>query len=141
MAAAVAGAAAQGEHEEDDLFVARAALTMAAVRPPSPDAGAQRQVAAAQELVGAAYAAAAGHPAPDTPLLHFVALFLEALAARSEQLGQLLQQHYQPSLDRDPQLWQLVMRCAAVHLRQPAGGAGGMGGLLSMFGSMLSQPA
>jgi hypothetical protein len=140
MAAAVASAAAEGESEEEDLFVARAALTMAALRPPAPDAGAQRQVAAAQELVRAAYAAASGHPAPDTPLLHFVALFLEALAARSEQLAQLLQQHYQPSLDRDPQLWQLVMRCSAVHLPQPAGGAGGMGGLLSMFGSMLSQP-
>ncbi len=142
MAAAVAAAASQGGSGEEDLFVARAALSMAAVQPPpaapQPAAG-QRQLDAAAEVAGPAYAAAAGHAAPDTPLLHFVGLFLEALRRQSEELVELLAQRYRPSLDRDPQLWQLMMKARAVHL--PALAAGGMGGLLGDLFGALAAPA
>lgn len=125
------------------MFVARAALSMAAVQPPpaapQPAAG-QRQLDAAAEVAGPAYAAAAGHAAPDTPLLHFVALFLEALRRQSEELVELLAQRYRPSLDRDPQLWQLVMKARAVHLPAAAVG-GGMGGLLGDLFGALAAPA
>lgn len=143
MAAAVAAAASQGGSGEEDLFVARAALSMAAVQPPpaapQQEAG-QRQLDAAAEVAGAAYTSAAGHAAPDTPLLHFVGLFLEALRRQSEELVELLAQRYQASLDRDPQLWQLVMKARAVHLPAAALDAGGMGGLLNLFGA-LAAPA
>lgn len=144
MAAAVAAAASQGGSGEEDLFVARAALSMAAVQPPpaapQPAAG-QRQLDAAAEVAGPAYAAAAGHAAPDTPLLHFVGLFLEALRRQSEELVELLAQRYRPSLDRDPQLWQLMMKARAVHLPAAAMAAGGMGGLLGDLFGALAAPA
>lgn len=144
MAAAVAAAASQGGSGEEDLFVARAALSMAAVQPPpaapQPAAG-QRQLDAAAEVAGPAYAAAAGHAAPDTPLLHFVGLFLEALRRQSEELVELLAQRYRPSLDRDPQLWQLMMKARAAHLPAAAMAAGGMGGLLGDLFGALAAPA
>lgn len=145
MAAAVAAAAAEGSSEEEELFVARAALTMAAARPP-PAAPAsvarQQQLDAARHLLGGAYAAAAGHAPPDTPLLHFVSLFLEAMGRGSPDLAQLLQQRYQPSIERDPALWQLLDRCRSLHLPAAAGGGmGGMGGMLSDVLGMLAQPA
>ena len=124
------------------MFVARAALAMAAARPPpgAPAADAlQRQLDAAEAVLGPAYDGAAGHAPPATPLLHFTALFLEALRRRSEVLAEVLQQRYAPSLDREPQLWQLVARCRAVHLPQAA--PGGMGGLFGNMLGMLAAPA
>lgn len=143
MAAAVAAAASQGSREEEDMFLARAALTMAAARPPpgapKPEA-LQRQLEAAREVLGPAFAAAAGHAPPDTPLVHCVALLLEALGRRSEELLELVLQRYRPSLERDAQLYPLVAKCRAVHLPPTAGG-GGMGGLLGDMFGMLAQPA
>ena len=104
------------------------------------------QLVAAKGVAGASYAAAAGHPPPDTPLLHFVQLFLEALQQQSEALAQALLQHYRPSLDRDTQLWPLVLRCRALHVPSAAGGGGGsggsgMGGMLSGLLRQMAQPA
>lgn len=139
MAAAVAAAAAHGRPEEEDLFVARAALAMAASRPaPGAPGGPAAQLAAARELV-AGYAAAAGHAPPDTPLLHFLSFYLEALARRSSALAELLEARYRPSLDRDPQLQPLLARCRAAHL--PTAAAPGLGGLLGDMLGMLAQPA
>jgi hypothetical protein len=143
MAAAVAAAAAQGSPEEEDLFVARAALTMAAARPPPgapPSVALPQQLAAAQRVLGAAYAAAAGHAPPDTPLLRFASFFLEALGRRSDELARVLLERYAPSIDRDPALWQVVGKCRSLHL-PAAAGAGGMGGLLSGMLNMLAQPS
>lgn len=143
MCAAVAAAAAAGRPEEEGLFVARAALTLAAAVPPpaAPLAVAlQQQLAAAQQVLGGAYAAAAGHAVPDTPLIHFTALFLEALGRQSNELAQLLLQRYQLSIDRDPTLWKLVMKCRGVHLPPVPGSGGGMADMLSSMLGMLAQP-
>ncbi|PSC71334.1 Golgi to ER traffic 4-like protein [Micractinium conductrix] len=141
-AAAVAAAVAHGRPDEEDLFLTRAALTMAAGRPAGAASGrgAPAQLAAARELI-AGYGGAAGHAPPDTPLLHFLSFFMEALARRSADLAALLLQRYRPALDRDPALWTLVARCQAVHLPAAAGGGlGGMGGLLGEMMGMLAQP-
>lgn len=145
MAAAVAAAAAAaGRPEEEDLFIFRAALTMASARPPpgAPAAEArQRQLDAAAQVLGPAYAAAAGHAAPATPLLHCGALLLEALGRRSEELVELLVERYRPVLQRDPQLYPLLARARAAHLPPQASPA--MGGLLGgLFSDLLgAQPA
>ena len=85
---------------------------MAAGRPAGAASGrgAPAQLAAARELI-AGYGGAAGHAPPDTPLLHFLSFFMEALARRSADLAALLLQRYRPALDRDPALWTLVARC------------------------------
>ncbi|KAL4420841.1 hypothetical protein ABPG75_010497 [Micractinium tetrahymenae] len=138
-AAAVASAAVHGRAEEEDLFVARAALAMAASRPaPGAPGGPAAQLAAARELV-ACYPSAAGHALPDTPLLRFLGFYLEALARRSAALAELLEVRYRPSLDRDPQLQQLLARCRAAHL--PAAAPPGLGGLLGDMMGLLVQPA
>lgn len=139
MAAAVAAAAAHGRPEEEDLFVARAALAMAGSRPtPGAPGGPAAQLATARELV-ACYASAAGHVLPDTPLLRFLAFYLEALARRSSALAEVLEARYGPSLGRDPQLQPLLARCRAAHL--PAAAPAGLGGLLEGMMGMLAQPA
>lgn len=139
MAAAVAAAAAHGRPEEEDLFVTRGALAMAAGQPaPGAPGGPAGQLAAARELV-ACYATAAGHAAPDTPLLHFLAFYLEALARQSSALADMLEARYRPSLERDPQLQPLLARCRAAHL--PASAPPGLGGLLGDMLGMLAQPA
>lgn len=129
FAAALADAAAHGQRSEEDLFLVRAALTTAAASSARPG----EQVEAARELLGA-YAAAAGHAPPPTPLLSFASLFLEALARREPQLADLLCQRYKPSLDRDPTLWQLVEQCRGAVFRSASGGP--PGGLFDLLGAL-----
>lgn len=126
FARAVAAGAAAAPPAEEDLFVARAALTVAAT--PPVYRGAATSLARAQEVL-AAYPGAAGHAVPDTPLTRFVSLFLEALARRAPTLVDLLLEKYGASLKRDPSLGELVERAREVWAPRPAAPAGLFGDL------------
>lgn len=129
FAAALTDAAAHGGSSEEDLFLVRAVLATAAA--PSQQPAAQLQ--AARRLLEA-FVGASGRAPPQTPLINFASLFLEALQQRQERLVELLLQRYKPSLDRDPALWQLVEQCRGAVFGGPASG-----GLLDLF-SLLGGP-
>ncbi|GAB4819984.1 hypothetical protein N2152v2_007030 [Parachlorella kessleri] len=96
-----------------------------------------QQLKAAIKLLSA-YEEVTGRGLPDTPLMHFINLYLEALQRKSEPLSQLLLQRYRLSLDRDATLWALVMKARAAHL--PAAPPAGMGGLFGDIFRMLAPP-
>eukprot|EP00891_Asterochloris_glomerata_P009823 jgi/Astpho2/9823/fgenesh1_pg.00149_%23_71_t len=111
FAAALAQCVMQGNPEEEDLFVARAALQLLA-------AGRQQElpvrVEDAQEL-------------------------LQALAKRSLPLVEVLESEYASSLSTDRLLVALVSQIKQVYFKVQQSGAGGMQGLLSGMMQMLGE--
>lgn len=91
LAAALVEAAQHAGPNEEDLLLVRAVLCTAASSSSGGGGGATGQVAAARELLEA-YASAAGHQPPATPLLRFTQLLLEALRERKGELIDLLMQ-------------------------------------------------
>lgn len=113
--------------QEEDLFLARAALQMAAT-------GGRSEVTlkAAQSLIKDVYTKATKRKVPDTPLMHFVEMFLEAIVLRSRDLVAVVMVKYRGCLEmRDEGLLELVERVKAGRMEVPGGGlAGLLGGLL-----------
>ena len=132
FARAVATSAAAAPSTEEDLFIARAALTVAAT--PPVYRGAATSLARAREVL-AAYPGAAGHAVPDTPLTHFLSLFLDALERRAPALVDLLLEKYKASLQMDPSLGELVDRAREAWAPRPVAPSGLFGDL---FRSMMT---
>lgn len=135
FAAALAQCVMQGNPEEEDLFVARAALQLLA-------AGRQQElpvrVEDAQELLQS-YEAIQRRAVPDTPLMHFLHLLIQALAKRSLPLVEVLESEYASSLSTDRLLVALVSQIKQVYFKVQQSGAGGMQGLLSGMMQMLGE--
>jgi len=111
--------------QEEDLFLARAALQMAATGGRS-----EATLLAAQSLIKEVYTKATNRKVPDTPLMHFVEMFLEAIKLGSRDLVAVVMSKYRGSLEkRDAGLIELVDRVRTGRMEVPGGG-GGLGGLL-----------
>ena len=138
FAVAVAAAAAHGTADEEDLFIVRAVLHTACSRPAAQGSSGVTSLSRARELLEK-YSAAAGHAVPETPLLHFLDLFLEALEKRASPLVDVLLKKYEVSLQRDPSMVELVERAREMFAPAPIAPMPGMFG--SLFRSMMMPAA
>jgi hypothetical protein len=132
FAAAVASAAAHAAPDEEDMFIARAVLSIL-------EAGGSRASGEESPLARALgfsekYATVSGRSSPDTPLVHFLALFLEAFQKRSYELASLLLREYDVALSRDESLKALALACRDKYVPPPASAGAFPGGL---FGGLL----
>ncbi|KAL3143346.1 hypothetical protein ABBQ38_002181 [Trebouxia sp. C0009 RCD-2024] len=119
FAAALAQSSNEGLPEEEDLFVARAALQLLAVGKANM---LDEKLEDLQELLQS-YESIVRRGLPDTPLLHFVNLLVKALEHRSLKLIEMLEQTYAVSLAREPLLGSLLQRIKQIYMgAQPAGG-------------------
>lgn len=111
--------------EETDLFYARAVLqTLACAHRNTIQQQASHARAVLEALQGSS-------TCPDTPLMHYVKLLLEALAHDSHQLFQLLRVKYSNSLSRDPAFDAYITKIEQVFFQvSPSGGNGGLLGSL-----------
>jgi hypothetical protein len=115
---------------EEDLFLVRGAL-QCVVSAPTSQSGVERS----RELLRE-YESLTARPLPDTPLMSFLRLFLEALHLKSPSLVQLLLERYGPSLNRDSSLLELVKKSADLHAPAvPTMNGGGLFG--NLFRSLL----
>lgn len=131
FAEAVVASVAQGNPGEEDLFIARAVLHTVSTKPLHASV---TSITRAREVL-AHYATAAGHALPDTPLMHFITLFIEALEKRSVPLVDILLQEYAESLYRDESLWDLVGKARDIYAPAPVAAMPGIFG--DLFRSML----
>lgn len=113
--------------QEEDLFLARAALQMAGTGGRS-----EATLLAAQSLIREVYTKATKRKVPDTPMMHFVEMFLEAIKLGSRDLVAVVMSKYRGCLEnRDAGLMELVDRVKSGRMEVPGGGLGGLlGGLL-----------
>lgn len=115
---------------EEDLFLVRGAL-QCVVSAPTSQSGVDRS----RELLRE-YESLTARPLPDTPLISFLRLFLEALHLKSPSLVQLLLEKYRPSLNRDSSLLEIVKKSADMHAPAvPVMNGGGLFG--NLFRSLL----
>jgi hypothetical protein len=133
---AVAAAVSHSHPGEEDLFIARAVLTIVATipSPSEPGTPAMNSIQRAGHFLPA-YQASGQRPLPSTPLLRFLDLYLEALEKRSSPLVDVLLEKYEITLNRDPSLLELIEKSRAMYAPAPVPQMPGMFG--ELFRSMM----
>lgn len=132
FAAALAQSVGEAMPEEEDLFLARAALQLLAVGKAN---GLDEKLEDVQELLQS-YESIVRHGLPDTPLIHFLNLLIKALEHHSLKLAEMLQQTYAVSLAREPLLADLLQHVKEIYLGAQSGG--GMQEMMTNMMQMLS---
>lgn len=132
FALAVVGNIQLGRKEEEDLFISRAVLHIVATKPlPGQKSGFRRGRDFLSEYSKI-------KALPDTPLVHFIDLFLEALEKKSPALVDLLLEKYEQSLkSRDALLMELVTKGRSMYAPAPVSMSGG-GFLAEMMRGLLA---
>ncbi|KAK9814271.1 hypothetical protein WJX72_003196 [[Myrmecia] bisecta] len=128
FASVLAQCVSEAHPDEEDLFLTRAVLQLLSTPAQDPAACRKARAADATELLES-YQAITRQALPDTPVMHFTQLLVQAVERESLTLTRLLQKEYRLSLQRDPALQGLLDKVEAVCLGVKQGG--GMGNILS----------
>ncbi|BDA41429.1 probable Golgi to ER traffic protein 4 homolog [Coccomyxa sp. Obi] len=133
FAKVLADASKAADSSEKDLLLTRAVLQVLAA---GKAENLQERLTFARELMKAYQGLACS--SSSTPQAHFTQLLLQAMEVRSLPLVELLQKEYGRSLERDPELGELLE--AVKHTYFPSFGGQGMGGILGSLFQRMTTP-